>query len=60
MFELFRYVIRIIFGETEWPTFLRIFVILLSPVLLGFALFLDITFGVLYAIVDVYYRIVDS
>jgi hypothetical protein len=59
MFELFRYVIRIIFGETDWPSFLRMFVIFISPLLVPFALFLDVTFGILYAIVEVYYKIVD-
>jgi hypothetical protein len=59
MFELFRYIISIILGETEWPTFFRIIVIFLSLILVPLSLFLDITFGILYAIVDVYYRIVD-
>jgi hypothetical protein len=48
------------FGETEWPTFLRIFIIFLSPILLGIALCLDIIFGTLYQVVTIYYKIVDG
>lgn len=58
MFEFVRSIIDTIFGYNDYDIIIRIFVMLISPVLLPIAFVLDILFGVLYEITALYYDIV--
>lgn len=57
MFEFTREVIDLVLGYSGWNIVVRILVFLMLPVLLPFAIFMDILFGILYLLVDVYYWI---
>jgi hypothetical protein len=58
MFDFFEYILGIIFGYENWWIVPRFFVILISPILLPIAFVLDIIFGILYRITDLYYYLV--